>query len=368
MIKILFLILFIFSQSSYAILDFDDATQPELVTSARALAMGDAYMSQVDDSWSAFYNPAGLGTVRGMMFHLGNIHLETNNGFFDITGGSGNFLTNTGNYSNAFTADGLRSLHADKPGKISHARINLFPNITFRGLTLGYMYSQQNRARLKSLTDNFEIAERVDSGPVMALNLSLFGGIVKIGATGVLLTREQIQKDFTSVQATNIDRKVDYKKGTMTHVTAGLRITLPVFMLPTISVVHRNSSQGEWYAPELGGVPDTIPQTTDMSFSIEPLAARNLRMHFEVSYKDLNDAYENIGANRKLMGGMEIGWKRSLFVRFGYGDGWGSGGLGVRNENFIFDLTTYAVEASEEENAFREEEDRRYVLSVSSGF
>ena len=47
-----------------AALDFEDHSFPELVTSARALAMGNAYICKVDDSWSAFYNPAGLGTVR----------------------------------------------------------------------------------------------------------------------------------------------------------------------------------------------------------------------------------------------------------------------------------------------------------------
>ena len=368
MAKLLNILILLFSMNAHAILDFEDATTPELITSARAKAMGNAYMSKVDDSWSAFYNPAGLGTVRGVQFHLGNVHLETNNGFLDITGGNGNFLNSTGDYTDAFTADGLRSLHADSPGRISHARINLFPNITFRGFTLGYMYSQQNRARLKSIDDDFEIAERTDSGPVMALNLSLFGGIIKIGATGILLTRRQIQKDFTSVESTNIDEQVDYRKGTMTHVTAGMRITLPFFMLPTLSVVHRNSSQGQWYDEELGGAPDEIPQTTDVGFSLEPIAARNLRMHFEVNYKDIGDQYDTVGTNRKIMGGMEIGWKRMFFFRLGYGDGWGSGGIGVRNEQFIFDLTTYAIEASEKENAFREDEDRRYIMSFSSGF
>ena len=368
MLKLLFTTFIFLQSSAFAILPFEDATSPELITSARALAMGNAYMSKVDDSWSAFYNPAGLGTVRKLMFHVGNVHLETNNGFLDVTGGSGNFLDSTGDYSDAFTPDGLRRLHADTPGRISHARVNLFPNITFRGFTLGYMYSQQNRARLKSLNDNFEIAERIDSGPVMALNLSLFGGVVKIGATGIHLTRKQIQKDFTSVESTNIDESVDYRGGTMTHVTAGLRITLPIFMLPTISVVHRNSSQGEWYNEQFGGTPDEIPQTTDVGFSLEPIAARNLRMHFEVNYKDLNDAYDTVATNRKIMGGMEIGWKRMFFFRLGYGDGWGSGGIGVRNENFIFDLTSYAREADESENAFREDEDRRTVMSFSSGF
>ena len=55
-----------------------------------------------------------------------------------------------------------------------------------------------------------------------------------------------------------------------------------------------------------------------------------------------------------------------MFVRFGYGDGWGSAGIGVRNKDFAFDLTSYAVEASADGE--REEEDRRYIMSVSAGF
>ncbi len=55
-----------------------------------------------------------------------------------------------------------------------------------------------------------------------------------------------------------------------------------------------------------------------------------------------------------------------MFFRLGYGDGWGSGGIGVRNKDFAFDLTTYAIEASDD--GYREDEDRRYVISLSSGF
>ncbi|MCO4753357.1 MAG: hypothetical protein KC478_02690 [Bacteriovoracaceae bacterium] len=364
----LILITILFSNFALAILDFEDAAYPELMTSSRALAMGNAYMNKVDDSWSAFYNPAGLGTVRGVQFHLTNIHLETNNGYLDVTGGSGSFLDSTSNYTKAFKADGLRDLLADDPGKMSHARVALFPNITFRGLTLGWLYSQQNRGRLKSATADFELAERVDWGPVIALNLSLFGGVVKFGISGTYLTRKQIQKDFGASDPTTIDEDVDYKKGSMTYLVAGTRITLPVFMLPTFSVVYRNSSNGQWYDTELGGAPDKIPQTIDGGFSITPYTARNARLHLEVNYKDMGNFYEDVGMKRKLLVGMEFDWARTFFFRLGAGDGWGSGGIGVRNKRFIFDLTTYAIEASRESNAYREEEDRRYVLSIASGF
>lgn len=349
-----------------ALLPFEDAVSPELVTSARALAMGNAYMSKVDDGWSAFYNPAGLGTVRGLQFHLTNLHLETNNGFLDITGGSGSFSDALSNYSKAFKPTDLRSLHADNPGNISHARFQLFPNMTFRGITLGYMYAQQNRSRLKTATSDFEVAERIDTGPVMALSFSLFGGIVKFGAAAVYLTRKELQKDFAPSDPVSIDAEVDYKKGSMTHLTAGTRITLPVALLPTFSVVVRNSSDVEFDSAELGGLPNKIPQTVDYSFSITPNLGRTFRLHWEIAQKDVGNKYDTVPAQRKLMTGVEFDYMRKMFVRFGYGDGWGSGGVGVRNEDFAFDLTTYAIEASDD--GIRKEEDRRYIISISAGF
>lgn len=365
MIKFLLLI-FIFSiQSAHALLYFEDASSPELITSARALAMGNAYMSKVDDGWSAFYNPAGLGTVRKLQIHLTNIHLETNNGFLKATGGSGSFFESVSNYSNAFKADGIRTLLADHNG-ISHARFNFFPNITFRGITLGWMYSQQQRARIKSASDPFEISERVDSGPVLAFSASLFGGIIKFGAAAVVLTRKQMSKEFASTEVTSIDKNVDYKKGTMTHLTASTRITLPFMLLPTFSLVVRNSASSDWYAPELGGAPDKIPQTVDGSFSFTPFTSRTGRMHFEIAFKDMGNRYTDVPNNRKVIGGFEFDMYRTFFFRGGFGDGWGSGGIGVRNDKFIFDLTTYAVEASQ--SGYRQDEDRRYVMNLAMGF
>lgn len=368
MFRTFFFIFIFIASSAFAELKFEDAAFPEILPSPRALAMGNAYLSKVDDSWSALYNPAGLGTVRGLQFHLTNLYLETNNGYLDITGGQGGFFETTGNYSKSYDAEGLRELLSDKPGNLSHARFGFFPNITFRGFTLGWVYSQQTRGRIKDSSAPYELAERIDSGPLMALNVSLFGGVLKFGVTGMVLTRKQIIKDTPENEPVNIDEDVDFKKGTMTHLTAGTRLTLPVFMLPAFSLVYRNSAAGKWYATEMGGAPPDIPQTLDAAFSITPFTARNARLHLEVDYRDVNNAYDETSQNRKIQFGMEFDWARKFFVRFGSGDGWGSGGVGVRNKNFIFDLSTYAVEASEEKNAFREEEDRRYVLSIASGF
>ena len=54
-----------------------------------------------------------------------------------------------------------------------------------------------------------------------------------------------------------------------------------------------------------------------------------------------------------------------MFVRLGYGDGFGSVGIGVKAREFQVDLTTYAVDTTSSE--FQGEEDRRFVFSISSG-
>ncbi len=170
-----------------AALDFEDHAFPEFVTSARALALGNAYLCKVDDAWSAFYNPAGLGTVRAPQLHLTNLHLEASNGLLNVLG-DGVATNIPGNINKSLDPEELRTLLAENQGRLIHSRINLFPNFTVRGLTMGYLFSQRNRAIINDdISNNFEISERRDHGPVFALNLSLFGGVLKFGASGVYL-------------------------------------------------------------------------------------------------------------------------------------------------------------------------------------
>ena len=59
---------------AYGLINFRDGVFSELATSGRALALGNAYIAKVDDATSAFYNPAGLGSVRYSHFHFSNLH------------------------------------------------------------------------------------------------------------------------------------------------------------------------------------------------------------------------------------------------------------------------------------------------------
>lgn len=352
-----------------AALDFEDHAFPEFVTSARALAMGNAYINKVDDSWSAFYNPAGLGTVRKPQFHLANIHLEASSGLLGVVG-PGPAYEIPKNYMDSFDPDEMRTMLAKDKGELAHSRVNLFPNLTLRGMTLGYLGSQRNRAIINDEKpdpndpeNTYEIAERRDHGPVFALSGSFFGGVLKLGVSGVYLMRRELLKEFKPDESVSITSN-DYKSGSSVQVTAGTRLTLPWTFLPTFSAVVRNATNSEFSSSSDAGAPDKIKQTIDTGFSITPQIGKISRLHMEVNLKDLNNEYDT-DIKRRLAAGMEMDFNRRLFIRAGWGDGFGSGGIGVRTRSFIMDLTTYAIDRSKD--GFREQEDRRWVLSLSSG-
>jgi len=345
---------------------FEDAVFPELATSARALAMGNAFIAKVDDASAVFYNPAGLGTVRKSHFHLSNFQLEANKGWLGA-GAGGKFTDAVSNFPKGFQLDGTRELLLDKtPGTISHSRFQALPNFTSRYFSAGYLFAKQTRATLTADAETFEYADRLDHGPYAAFNLSMFGGVVKFGISGILLKRREAIGTADADTAIDL-QAADYKAGTGFISTAGFRLTLPINLLPTIAVKQHNVF-GQTFSATSGsdGAPDSIKQSIDLGFSVTPQIGNTTRIHFEVNYKDFSQKYSGVSTVRRVVLGMEFDFMRIMFVRFGYGDGFGSAGLGLKTQHVEFDLTTYAVDTSS--SSFRGAEDRRFVISLSSGF
>jgi hypothetical protein len=347
-------------------IDLEDAMYPELATSGRALAMGNAYMCKVDDSASVFYNPAGLGTVRKFKFHFSNFLVETNKGWLDTsTGGSiGDVF---GNLMNGLSLNGVRTLLNDKTekGVLSHLKYQLMPNITMRYLTAGYLYSSKSRAIIEDTAGaQFEYADRLDHGPYAGLNLSLFGGVLKVGASGILLFRSEAIGSADPAATLTLPSSA-YNSGTALILTGGARLTLPMVFLPTFSAVFHNL-QGS----QFGGGTTEINKSIDFGASITPQMGKSVRVHLEVNVKDFTNTYSEVALMNKILIGTELDINRKFFLRTGYGNSQLSFGIGIKTKRLEFDLTSYAAELSMPTGsiiAFPEILDRRYVFSVSSG-
>ncbi|MFG1484002.1 hypothetical protein ABMA79_15335 [Halobacteriovorax sp. HFRX-2_2] len=351
--------------SSIFAIQFEDAVFPELITSSRALAMGNAFIGKVDDASAAFYNPAGLGTYRGSHFHLSNFHFETNKGWMETLFG-GDVTGNAGDLFDALSLEGARKLLNQNKGTVAHSRFQMMPNFSTRYFSMGYLFSVQQRAFIgDQVGDQFEYAQRTDHGPYMAFNFSLFGGIVKFGSTISYLFRKEAVGTADPATPLNLPDS-SYNQGKMLFVTTGFRFTLPYKFIPTLAIVSRNTAGASFERTGGPAAPDQIKQTYDVGLSITPQLGRTVRVHLELDYKDALGEYANVDFKRKLGLGLEFDLRRRFFFRLGYGDGFGSGGIGIRTRKMEFDLSTYAVDTTDSD--FRGEEDRRYVLGISSGF
>ena len=354
---------FLFSALNFAAVDFADGVFPELVQSGRALAMGNAFIARVDDESAPFYNPAGLGSVRSWTFHLSNLFIELNKDFAqELTAEISNTLDIV---QDSFDLDELRKLHLRHPGHFSHARFSVAPNFTTRFLSFGYLYSRKARTFYGGdSNDDFEFADRSDHGPYVGANISIGGGILKMGGSLAWLRRKEIIGEADE-NTTFIPSPTQKSKGHMLLSTIGGRFTFPVTGLPTFAATLHNSSAKNFH-PSSGypQAPRSIKQNLVLGVSLTPKIGRKQKVHIEINYKDFNKKYEHLKNSQRWTGGIEFNFSRIFFIRGGHNNGFASGGLGIKIKTFRFDLSTYAMEKGPQ---FPEREDRRFILSTSFG-
>lgn len=360
--SIIFLIFFS-SSKVFALIDFEDAIYPELAPAARALAMGNAYVCKVDDAVASFYNPAGLGTVRNTHFHITNFTIETNKDYIKLGGNKATDVLS--DLSGKLSLNGTRKLLLQNRGKIAHSRFHVMPNFTTRYFSVGYLFAQRSRSTIGVEDDaQFEYAFRQDHGPYASLNLSLGGGILKFGWTSIILNRKEVN-DQSPRNLGIIVEDAEFKKGTAVVSIAGGRLTLPIVWLPTFAATIHNVLEND-FSSRAAGQPTNIKRNIVLGASVTPQIANTIRMHLEFNWKDFTMEHDGVAFTRRYAFGAEIDFARRGFIRFGYGDGYGSGGIGFKSQTMEMDLSTYAVDTTTQE--YRGKEDRRFVLGISSGF
>jgi hypothetical protein len=360
--KLLLLILLLpftaFSQLSF---ENTDTLIPELGVSGRSMALGNAFTARTDDAISAFYNPAGLGTVRKFQLRLSELYFDNDADYLSMVN-SGNFAQGL---FGALSVDGTRQLLLENPGDLAYSRFNFMPNLVTRYFSVGFLYSQQSYMTIAPLngTSTFEYIYRQDQAPYLAFNVSFLGGVIKLGLTGFYLYRKELNGQSPANQIVTIEES-DFNKGQGYFGIAGFKLTFPTDWLPTLSATYQNIVDTQF--DNFGAAPVTsIPTNLTAGFSISPQIGQLRRLHFEANYVDALNTNKNVSDIDRVELGLEYDYDRSGFIRIGWLDGYISGGIGYTGPHLTINLSTYGVQATPAPGEVVQ--DRRYVLSMSYG-
>ncbi len=324
------------------------------------MALGNAFSARVDDSMSAFYNPAGLGTVRKFELRLSDLYFDNDADMLSMVD-SDNFWENL---VGELSIDGTRQLMVEQSKNLAYSRFNFMPNIVTRYFTTGYFYSQRSYMGIaESASPTFQYTYRQDQGAFLGFNISLLGGVIKLGLTGLYVWRKEL--DGTSPEnQTIIIEDDDFNRGQGYFGIAGFKFTFPTDWLPTLSASYQNIAEGTF--DNYGAAPvSPYPTNLTVAFSMSPQVGRQTRLHIEADYVDALGKNLEVDDIDRIEASMELEYDRFSFLRVGWLDGYISGGFGFNWPHLNINLSTYGVKATLAPGQV--EEDRRYVLSLSFG-
>lgn len=344
-------------------MDQNPVAFPQLATSGRALGFGNAYIGKVDDSAAPFYNAAGLGTVRPTNFHITDIHFENSQDY--LTMQKGTTSETLQGFLGKVTIEGTRVILLENEGDIAYSRFNVLPNYTMRYFSAGYLVSQQSRMTILGPdAPNYEYNYRFDHGPYAAANISLWGGVLKVGLMGIYLIRKELYGCAPKENTVFITDE-SFNKGNGLFGDLGVRVTLPTDWIPSFSFVSHNFTRAVWSSNVTDTPASRYENTLDAGISITPQIGKMSRLYIELDYNDFMRRYPQVNDRRRILFGAEYDWARRYFIRVGMVDGYFSAGFGFKSKHFNFAFSSYGAELDPTDWHVRQE--RRYLIAFDFG-
>lgn len=336
----------------------------EFYNGARALAMGGAYVTAVNDETSLFTNPAGLGKVRDLFFTVADPEADMSQE-----------LTSIVDFSNAdqiFAVQGLLdTLNANK-GKHFHARGQVSPSIVVPNFGVGALakWSTDGEVDTEGTTFNFDYTN--DYAFVMGYNFRIWDGIIKLGFNGKLINRVEVHEDFPAT-STGLLMKDIASEGLGVGSDVGLILTAPIKYLPSIGAVLHDVG-GTTFTLTDGSInatqerrPERQKQKLDAGFSIFPILGNGIRFTLTGEVHDVmtEDEEEMRDIMRRVHGGIEFNIHDFFFLRGGMNQRYWTAGFEFASERIQLQGTAYGEEIGTVDEP---REDRRYVAKFAIRF
>lgn len=372
---VLVILNFLISLSAYA------GERYEFYNGVRGLGMGGASVAAVNDETSLLINPAALGKLRN--YFLTVIDPEVDVGVETLP---------------MVDLDVMKFMNPQKvldeavlnPGTRFHQRAQIFPSFVVTNFGFGFYGKYSTDAYTDNPATQFTYEYRNDLAFVMGFNFRMFDGRIKMGVNVRGVNRTESQRTDIPIATTGLDLETLISGTTVANEgfgvgsDAGLILTAPWALLPTLAVVYRDIGTTSYDINKgmfltTSDRPNRTPETIDAGFSISPIIGKKARMVITADYVDVTDKVEPATDEasdeimRRIHGGIEINFSDTFFIRGGMNQGYWTAGVEVAMNNTQLQFATYGEEVGDvvptgSAAAYDAKEDRRYVFKYAFRF
>lgn len=339
----------------------------EFYNGIRSLGMGDSTVAIVNDETALALNPAALGKLRDFYGTIFDPELELGQQAIN--------MYNAKAYSQPFTLSNVAPAAAAVPGDYYHARAQVFPSFVARNFGIGILQKYNLDLMADATGANLETFYRDDLSILLGYNLRLWDGRIKIGFTGKIISRIEIDEPTLSatgpLDLPTLGTNSIAKEGVGVGGDVGLILTAPWTFLPTLSAVVRdvgNTSYDKMSGTRLStstARPNSSVQDLDVALAIFPIHRKNVRSAWTIEYRNVLTASTESDKAKLIHAGFEFNFGDVFFARAGYNQRYYTGGLELASERFQLQIATYGEEIG---TATAPREDRRYAAKFGFRF
>jgi hypothetical protein len=356
-LKIL-VVLFLFSHSGMA------AENIEFYNGIRYLGMGDSMIAVANDETALAANPAALGRLRDTYGTIFDPELDGNKGASEIYRITA--------FTQPFRLGEVVPTVATVPNTYYSARGQIMPSFVARNFGIGLLLKYNLNAEANTAGTAVDTFYREDMALLLGYNLRLFDGRIKIGVTGKVISRIEVDEsalDPTSdLDIPTMGTAGTAKEGLGVGADAAIILAGPWTYIPTLTAVVRDvggtkfdKSSGNRLATSTQR-PNQVSQDIDVGAAIFPIHTNTIRSSWSVEYRGLTSGATEVDKGKLVHAGMEMNFGDVFFLRAGYNQRYITGGLELASESFQIQMATYGEEIG---SGTDYREDRRYVLKFS---
>ncbi len=348
------------------ILELQAQEVPRLYKSPRALGMGNAGISIIDDEGAQFYNPANIATGKSRFKKLVVLspYLEASQEFLNVY----QDVSKAG----ADPAAILKKVQA-RGYPPYHTYFQNYTGVVFKRTAFGIFMNGQVDARVKLSGFNLQANAGAQStaGTVLSGAQGFLKDTLLVGVTGKYLYRAAF------LQAADLDFVLNkeyqgYKP--MDHLAKGsafggdFGITYKMIKEdgePTFSLTVKDIG-GTKFSKTLNpnaAQLETIPMTVNFGLSLYP-STRTTKIILGLDYLDITSGHQK-HAFKKIHLGAELRFKNIIGARAGFNQGYPAFGGFISAKVFTIEAGVYTEEVGATAGS---DPDKRYFLLLSTGY